>query len=200
MYDENAGNPALSVERSNNYEVGVEKGFIDSRIGLTAFLIDVTDYIEKIPPDDIFMNNDKYRFSGFEVTGETRLISDLMLKAGYTFMYTRDKSGQYDRDELQYRPEHKFTIQVKYDFDYGFSAYMSLLYIADQVYYSDVTPALKRELNDYTIVNLKLDKKLINDKLDLYLVVDNLFDKDYEQSLGFPQSGRMIYGGVSFRF
>jgi outer membrane receptor protein involved in Fe transport len=55
-------------------------------------------------------------------------------------------------------------------------------------------------LNDYTVVNLKLDKKLINDKLNLYLGVDNLFDEDYEQSLGFPQSGRMIYGGFRFRF
>ena len=115
-------------------------------------------------------------------------------------MKTEDNSTQYDRDELQYRPEHKLTIEAKYDFSYGFSAYMSLLYVADQVYYSDETPNLKRELNDYTVVNLKLDKTLMNDKLDLYLGADNLLDEDYEQALGFPQSGRMIYGGFKFQF
>ena len=76
---------------------------------------------------------------------------------------------------------------------------MDLSYIANQYYYSDDDPTLKRKLNDYTVVNLKLSKKLINDKLNLYLGADNILDENYEQSLGFPQAGRMIYGGFRYK-
>jgi len=51
-------------------------------------------------------------------------------------------------------------------------------------------------LNDYTVVNLKLDQELLKGRLRLYLGADNLFDEDYEQSYGFPQAGRFIYGGI----
>jgi vitamin B12 transporter len=65
---------------------------------------------------------------------------------------------------------------------------MNIMYVADQYYYSDSTPLLKRELNDYTLMNIKLDQALLNDRLHLYLGVDNLFDKDYEEAYAFPQA------------
>jgi vitamin B12 transporter len=34
--------------------------------------------------------------------------------------------------------------------------------------------------------------------LNFYLGADNVFDEDYEESYGFPQAGRFIYGGVVF--
>ena len=58
----------------------------------------------------------------------------------------------------------------------------------------------KRELNNYTIFNLKFDHALMNDRLNLYLGADNLFDKDYEQSFGVPRPGRMIYGGLRLSY
>ncbi len=68
--------------------------------------------------------------------------------------------------------------------------------MADQVFYSRTTPVEKKSLNDYTVVNLKLDQELLKGRLRLYLGADNLFDEDYEQSYGFPQAGRFIYGGI----
>jgi outer membrane cobalamin receptor len=201
LYDVDSGNPDLKAERSYNYELGLEKRLPrDTRIVLTLFRMDVADYIEKIPPNDLFLNNDKYRFQGIEVTAETRLCRRLFLRGGYGFLYTRDRSSQWDRDELQYRPEHKFTLEGKYNFDNGFMIYMNLMYVADQYYYSNTSPPLKRELNDYGLVSVKIDKALFNDRLKLYLGVDNLLDKDYEESYGFPQAGRTVYGGAKIVF
>ena len=47
---------------------------------------------------------------------------------------------------------------------------------------------------------MKFDQALLNGLLDVYVGADNLFDKNYEQSYGFPAAGRMIYGGVAVNF
>lgn len=200
LYEEDSGNPDLTAEKSYNYEVDIEQNLPgNSSIAFTGFLIDAKDYIEKITSTDRFENNDEYRFMGFELTAETHFWKNLMLRAGYTFLDTEDRSSGTEKEELQYRPEHKFTVEAKYDFACALSAYMNIMYVADQYYYSDSTLLLKRELNDYTLMNIKLDQALLNDRLHLYLGVDNLFDEDYEEAYAFPQGGRTVYGGIEFR-
>jgi len=198
LYEEDGGNPDLTTEESYNYEVGVEQGLPgNSKIALVGFIEDVRDYIEK-DVDDISQNNEKYRFQGVEFTAQTEGIKNLLLRAGYTYLDTEDKSPDTEKDELQNRPKHKLTFEGKYSFTFGFSTYMNIIYVADQVFYSKAQdePLQKASLNDYALVNLKLDQELLKGKADLYLGVDNLFDVDYETSYGFPQAGRFIYGGV----
>jgi vitamin B12 transporter len=198
LYEEVDGNPDLKTEKSYNYELGIEQTMpLNSRITLTGFLIDVNDYIEKDDATDRFENNEKYRFQGIELTAETRSIKNLLLAMGYTYLDTEDKSSGTEKEELQYRPRHKLTIESKYDFEFGFSPYMNIIYIAEQYFYSKKTPLLKKQLNDYILVNLKLDQILLKEKLRLYFGINNLFDVNYEQSYGLPQSGRFIYGGVT---
>lgn len=198
LYEEVSGNPDLSTEKSNNYELGVEQKLpLDSKVSLTAFLIDVKDYIEKDDVTETFENNEKYRFQGFELTAETRFVKNLLLGLGYSYLDTEDGSPNTEKEELQYRPKHKLTFEGKYYFNFGLLAYMDVIYIADQYFYSKKAPLQKKKMNDYTLVNIKLDQALIHDRLHLYLGADNLFDADYEESYGYPQAGRFIYGGLT---
>jgi vitamin B12 transporter len=179
----------------------VDQWFSDhTTLSLTGFFIDVKDYIEKSDSTDLFENNDKYRFQGVELTAETRYFKNLLLRAGYMFMHTKDKSPGTEKDELQYRPEHKLTFEILYDFGFGLSAYASIMYVADQYFYSKNTPLEKRKLNDYTLVDLKLEQAFLQKRLHVYLGADNLFDRDYEEAYGFPQAGRTLYAGARMRF
>ena len=201
LYSVGEGNPDLVPETSYNYELGVEQALpMNSRVAVSGFLSDVDNYIEKPNNDDYFQNYDKYRFQGFEVTAETRFVERLMLRLGYTFMDTEDNSPNSQKDELQYRPRHKLTLEGKYTFYFDFSVYGNVIYTADQVYYSRSEPFEKAELDNFAIVNLKLNQRLFNGFLDVYLGADNLFDKNYEESYGFPASGRIVYGGVAVNF
>jgi outer membrane cobalamin receptor len=201
LYQIDEGNPDLVPESSYNYELGVEQTLpLNSRVAVNGFLSDVDNYIEKPFTDEPFQNYDKYLFQGFEVTAETRFIERIMLRLGYTFMDTKDKSPNSQKDELQYRPRHKLTLEGKYTFYFGLSAYANIIYNADQIYYSRSEPLQKRELDNFAIVNLKFDQPLINGRLDVYVGADNLFDKNYEESYGFPAEGRVIYGGVAVNF
>lgn len=201
LYEKEYGNPDLETEESYNYELGVEQALpLNSRLTLTGFLSDVKNYIEKPFNDAPYENNEKYRFQGVELSAETRLMKHLTLGAGYTFLDTQDKTSGKEKDELQYRPRHKLTFEGKYTFPFGFSAYMNVIYVADQVYYSRETPLQKRDLNDYALLNIKFDQTLLNGLLDVYVGADNLFDKDYGESYGFPMAGRTVYGGVQVHF
>jgi len=198
LYDPDRGDPDLKTEKSDNYELGIEQELPwNSRATLTGFLIDVEDYIEYIETvSDTFVNFNKYQFKGIELTAENRYLKNLLLRASYSYVHTKDKSPNTERDELQYRPKHTVTFEGRYSFDFGLSAYMNVMYVADQVFYSREAPVEKKKLDDYTLVNLKLDQLLLKKRLNLYFGVDNLFDADYEESYGFPQAGMFIYGGL----
>lgn len=200
LYEEDGGNADLEAERSDNFEVAVEQRLpYATLVSLTGFYSEVRDYIEK-DSSDVFQNNDKYRFQGIELAAESRPVDGLWLAASYTFMDTTDLSDGSEKDELQYRPRHKVALQGQYTWDFGFSVYAGVLYLADQVYYSKNEPLQKESLGDFAVVDLKLAQSFYKDMFSVYVGADNLFDKDYEESYGYPAAGRIIYAGLEARF
>ncbi len=200
LYDADGGNADLNPERSDNFELGIDQDLpMNSRVSLTGYYIEVRDYIEK-DANDVFQNNDKYRFSGFELTGETRPVKGLWLSAGYTFLDSKDESAGTEKDELQYRPRHKFTLQGKYTLPFGLSLYAGVQYLADQVYYSKKSPLEKDELGDFALVDIKISQSLWKDRLSIYVGADNVLDKNYEEAYGYPAQGRFVYVGASAKF
>ena len=202
LYDVNGGNAALQAERTMHYEIGLEQQLpAATTLRVTLYHNDAEDFIEK-DSSDINQNFENYRFRGLEIVVENRAIDNLVLQAGYSYLDSEDLSSNSQKDELQYRPRDKFTIEATYDFSFGLTANASLLYIDNQYFYdADGTdPLLKQELPSYTIVNLKLEQDLFDKALSLYAGADNLFDEEYEQSYGLSQPGRTLYAGVEYRF
>jgi outer membrane cobalamin receptor len=160
----------------------------------------VEDYIEKDEATQIFANNDKYRFRGFELAAETRFLKNLMLRAGYTYLYSRDRSSATEKKELQYRPRNKYTFEALYTAPFGLTAYVSISHTEKEYYYSKKSPYIKARLNDYALLNMKVSQTVYKDNVSLYCGVNNILDADYEQSYALPQAGRYVYGGVELRF
>lgn len=199
LYDPNGGNSTLEAEKTMHYEVGVEQGLpAKTSVSLTGFYIDVSDYIEK-DANDIKTNFQKYTFAGVETVLENRAVDNLLLRLGYTYMYTKDRSEGSQRYELQYRPKNKLTFETSYRLAWGMSLYGSLTYLADQYFY-DKNQIEKKRLPNYTLVDVRLGQEFMQGKLTAYLGAKNLFDSDYEQSYGLPQAGRTVYAGLDYRF
>jgi outer membrane cobalamin receptor len=202
LNDVGTGNEDLDAERSLHWEGGVEQTLpAETQAWLVGYYTKSKDFIER-DDTDFFQNYEEYRFQGVEIGVENRFVENLMVRATYSFLDTENRSPGNDRAELQHRPEDKFTLETAYTFSFGLTAYASLLHVADQVFYDrDNEPPLEqRELGDFTVVDLKLTQTLLNDRLDLYAGVENLFDEDYEESYGLPQPGRVLYAGVEYRF
>jgi outer membrane cobalamin receptor len=201
LYDTDDGeiNEDLTAETTYHYEAGVEQVLpAKTLLSLTGFYIDIEDYIEK-NEDDVRQNYEEYEFYGAEVAAENRYFDRLFLRASYTYMSTKDKSEDSDRDELQNRPEHKVTLESTTRLPWGLTTYAAAQYITNNYYYSsDGTE--QDELPSVFLVDFKLNKSAANGAIDLYLGVDNMFDEDYEQSYGFPLAGRTFYGGATWKF
>lgn len=200
LYEVGSGNEHLSAERTLNYEVGIEQQLpAATSLAVTGFLMDAKDFIEKRDTTDQFENFEQYRFKGVEIVLENRALERLFLRATYSLLFAENRKADNTRDELQYRPRDKVTLEGQYRFPFGLTVNASLLYVARQYFY-DSTWSVKGQLNDYTLVNLKLTQALLQQKLQLYVGADNLFDQDYEQSYGLPQPGRSLYAGLEYRF
>ncbi len=199
LYDPTSGRTTLKPEQSQNYEAGIsQKLFEDMELDLTFFQNDVEHYIEKNNTTNFYENNQQYQFKGFETRLSKKILENGTIGFNYSYMDSKDKSSGTLVDELQYRPRHKFSVDADYTWGFGLTAYADFMHVADQYFYSD--SFRKGKLNDYSLVNFKLEQKVYNDNYFLYLGVDNLFDKDYEESYRLPRAGRTGYAGVRVSF
>ena len=201
LYDLTKGNKYLAAERAYSYEGGIERKLpLDSSVSLTGFYTDARNLIQNNQATGMNTNLAEVDFTGVEISAATRFVKGILLRASYAILDSKDKS-RAGRDEQQYTPGSKATLEGKYDFACGFTPYASFDYVGDQYFYTknNVTPVQKAKLNDYALVNVKLSQRLMNNRVTLYVGADNIFDENYETSYGFPQPGRFVYGGVEFR-
>jgi outer membrane cobalamin receptor len=70
----------------------------------------------------------------------------------------------------------------------------------DTFVYTRSEPYLQGRLETFTLLDLRLTQPLCQGRLSLYAGVDNLLDEDWTLNYGFPQQGRIIYGGAELRF
>jgi vitamin B12 transporter len=194
------GNPDLTAETSDNYELGFTQELgADVEVDVTGFLRNVEDYIER--PDNSMpnLNYDKYRFMGVETTLASSPAEWLDLVAGYTYLHTEDRSSGSQKDVLQNRPTHKIQLGVTWKPTARFLLNGNVQYIAGQYFYSRTKPLIKAKHSDYTLINLQATYAL-NETFRIYAGIDNLLDENYEQSFGIPREGRMFHTGAKINF
>lgn len=202
LFDSKDGNEDLIAEETFHYEIGIiQQLFGNTSLELNAFKTDAEDFIEKID-DNPYENYEDYKFWGIEFVATCRPVDALLLRIGYSYLYSEDDSPNTDRDELQHRPENKFTAEATYRFKWGMTFHADMLHVSNQYYYDadEEPPMEKASLNDYTLVNVKLSQELTKENIKVFIGVDNLFDEDYEQSYGLPQPGLFAYGGLELSF
>lgn len=204
LYLRDSDNPNLANEKVFHYQLGVEQKLPwSSQFKIYGFRSDLYNIIaldQNVTPAKN-TNFSLYRFYGLETSLQTNFLSNLTMKAGYTHLVSQDLSG-VGRDEVQYVPSDKMTFITSYDFDFGLTPFVSVIYVANSFVYSkqQISTVSKHLMTNYTLVNLKVSQKLFKDRVNLYIGVDNVLNKDYEQSYGIPRPGRFIYGGFEYRF
>ena len=80
-------------------------------------------------------------------------------------------------------------VQPRWEFGSGVAAHAVLQYVADQVYYSRITPLTKARGDDYVLLDLTLAKTFGRD-YEISAGVDNVFDELYADAYGLPREGR----------
>ncbi len=205
------GNPTLKPEKNNAAELIVQHHFTPKNsLKFSGFMYSIGDFI-------IFRNDPNWRgvynidqatLSGLSVEGKAQLLSWMTESASVTYLKTKKEGDPYDTshlsDELDYRPEWMSTLGLEFKLPRHSVLTTALRYVGPQktIYAYTVnnqTSFKLMNLDSFITADAELKIPIVKNT-DLVLYVDNLFDKTYQEVLGYPLPGRIIGAAIKFTF
>lgn len=181
-------NPDLEPEAAEGWDVGAELRTADGRgeLGFTYFDQDTTNLITF--GSGSYENIAEATSSGVEVSASYALTDWLDLELDYAWIDAEDGSGE----KLIRVPEHSGDLLFVLKPGGPFSGSVLLRYNGEEQDLSGVVGA-------WTRVDLA-GRYALSDGLELYARVENLFDEEYQQVLGYGTPGLSGYLGARFGF
>jgi vitamin B12 transporter len=208
------GNPNLRPQRSRTFNAGFDQ-FLDGdrfRVSATFFTNRFRDLI--IPTPDIpnpacffttikYLNTDLSRARGVNFSSTARLTRWLSLNANYSFDDTRilespnaSNGFQEPGDHLLRRPVNSGNIWLNATLrrlNFNFAGYFSGVRTD-----SDFDGLGINRNPGYARFDVATSY-LVSHGLSFYARVTNLFDKQYQEAVGFPALGRDVRVGMNYR-
>jgi vitamin B12 transporter len=195
------GNPNLEPEEVAGWDFGYEQRFADGRVSfdVTYFDADLENEIVEVFPS---IENDTGTSPrrGVELAFRGELGARLYLSSAFTYTDAEDPDGT---KEIR-RPEHTASLDLSYATAsgrarvYGGVIYNGRMLDNDFRNFFVSFAAEKSPLPSYTLVNVG-GSVYLGDNVEIYARVDNLFDEDYEDVIGYNTAGRGLYAGFRWR-
>lgn len=165
-----------------------------------------------------FDNTDSFKTIGTEFLLTLNWNAELSTRLGYTYVNT-DSQGRGrsldagrgappldDDSVLLERPKHQVTLLANYESPLGFSGYVQSSYQSE---FFD-TKALSGDPNEFdtNAVTKVQGRFLVNGKIAYeiwkgvkpFVMVENIFDSNYEAIRGYPRPGRRFFFGLNAKF
>ena len=195
LYSSNSGNPDLTSEMGDNYEIG----FVFKKniyVSGAVFYNSITDLIQSYRALDGFHN---YRnvgradILGVELDVRKRIgLFDFQIN--YTYLDAEDKDENLP---LDYTPKSRLNLFLDIGPIEGFSlSIWNMAVSASQARMGKNPPFDMIEIPGYVLLNARIEKQL--GMVTLYVKAENLLDKDYFAEPGFPMRARTFSAGFRF--
>jgi vitamin B12 transporter len=126
---------------------------------------------------------------GLELEAEVNIVENLQFMANYTFIELID--GKRIR-----LPKHRANANLGYDFSKRSYASINLQYVGERSDL-DFETFSNTDLDSYSLINLYFSHKILDDKLKLFVTLDNIFNQDYFEILGYTTRGRNVSIGFN---
>jgi vitamin B12 transporter len=192
------GNPDLRPETARNFDLGFEQQILNgkARFFATYFNRRSTDLIAFSFATFQSENIDRVKSTGVEAGFNLNPTDRLDVRASYTLIDAVNRSaGANFGNRLALRPQHSGSLTVDWQTPIGLSVGSSVLLIGDS--FDDASNSVA--LDGYALVGLRASLP-INDRLELYGRVDNIFDVQYTVVAGYKSFDRNAAVGVRAKF
>jgi vitamin B12 transporter len=199
LFDPSFGNPDLNPEKSLGWDAGVEQFLFDSRLVVGAIYFE-NHFKDLFGFDENFrtININKVEAKGVEFYFIFNPVKEISMKGNFTYTDAKDRSENSANKDLPLlrRPKLKAAYGINYSFLEKANVNAEIIFIGkrDDLDFSQF-PAARVELKDYTLINLAASYNVLT-FLQIYGRVENLFDTDYEEVLGFGTPGLSGYAGI----
>lgn len=202
------GNPDLKPEESFGWDIGVEKSFLDG-----GLVVDVTYFNQNLENeiatvyDQNFMSSPinrsgESRRQGVEVSATVDFFNGLTMTGAYTYTDASEQTvaGGPRLAEVR-RPRHTGSLNAAYVFhDNRARVFAEAVFngkMADDAYIGFMPRRVT--LAGYTVVNVGGSFK-VNETVEVFGRIDNLFDRDYQEVYGYNTPGLTAFAGMKATF
>lgn len=211
LYAPGYGTPDLKPEESKSWEVGGEQMFGDLfRVSAVYFHRETENLVSyvscvAIPANPrcaadpflygIYQNEGKVDAEGVEL-GAGLDLDSFSLSANYTYLdaeYATPGDPNFG-NQLARRAKDTFNATASYTAPFGLNVATTVSVVGD--HFNDAGNSLV--VPGYTTVDLRASYP-INDMVEVYARVENLFDEDYQTILNYGSMPQMVFGGVRVR-
>jgi vitamin B12 transporter len=121
----------------------------------------------------------------------------IKLNANYTFT-------ELEKQSRILNPKHKVNASVDIAATSRLGLNVAYQFVSDRVtqytIYNPGPTIVNEILKDYQLVNTNVRYTLIKDKLNTFLAVDNVLNKDFVEARGYSTRGRNFKIGFNFLF
>jgi vitamin B12 transporter len=187
-------NPDLKPESSHGYDVGFDQALAGGTVtfGATYFRNIVSNLITDNADFTSYANIGRARTDGVESFLAYEPLKTLTLRLDYTFTQAVDAILN---EELPRRPKHKASLNAGWQATRRWSIHTTLLTVSDWIDDNRNFTIPRLEAPGYTTVDIATNFD-INSKLAVFARIDNLFDRRYQNPVGFMHPGLGAYAGV----
>ena len=196
LSDPIVGNPDLQPETSRSIDAGVTQALWDNRftLSVTYFYNEFEDLIDFDTATFRLVNRDEVTTQGVELSLSVQPWSVLSFTAHMTYLDTNIEDSSA---ELRNRPKWRGGFNILWRPIPVLDINVSTLFVGESLDFS--VPTGERNLDDYSRTDLAVTWAVVP-RLQLFVKVENLFDADYEEAIGFPAPGINPSGGIRARF
>lgn len=183
LYSPWEGDPTLEIERSQSFDIGLEKDYGAGSVSVTAFALKAEDVIAYTATTGYYQATGTATRSGLELATDWNFANGTALTGAYTYIKTGgsavlDPSVGWSTAV----PAHQLALGVSHD-------------LGRTTVRADMLAALDRPgLDDYAVFNLGAEYK-VDDHMTAYLRVENVFDTEYQTVPGYGTSDRAAFFG-----
>ena len=188
------GNLTLRPERSNNAELSLTQRFgMGVALQLSMFRTDYKDLVDFDGATFTNVNRGTVVVKGIEPTLKLQLARRWRAEVGLTLLNIDERDGL---QPLRNRPERKAAASLAYAPDAGSTLFAALTHSGGFLDRSNPTGDIR--MPGFTTVDA--GGAMTFGALQWRLSVDNLFDRAYEQFIGFPAQGRRLRASLRAAF
>ena len=189
-------NPDLKAEEALNYEIGYQDTFAGLlKFKTSGFINAVNNYIQAAALSATLSQNQnvgRVNRYGYEVELFAPLGDTLETGLNYTYIYSDNLSNSQKITDI---PMHKVYAYGRFTPIKALSFLVSMEYDSKRYSTSDG----KSVAGEFVVVNSKLSYEALRD-LILETGVNNVLDRNYALSEGFPEAGRSYFFQARYRF
>ena len=203
------GNPELDPEELKSYEIAFDyRPSYDLTLNLNAFYYKWEDIIQFVPTGasvNEAQNAGEQTGHGLEFEVSWKALRDLNLTSNFSWQKSTDEEADADAGNS---PEKQFYFRADWAITNLWNVNVQTNWVMDR---NRVSGDSRSDIDNYALVDLTVRRKSLWNKLDIALIVKNLFDEDAREPSpngspvpsipnDLPLPGQQIFGEIRYNF